>query len=131
MTLPAGGEGFEVPGHPEAGEKIVAGANFSPEVVAAVRHHHDRWDGSTDPAPLMARILAVSERYEALTAGRACARLGSPEALEEVKKGSGTEFDPAVVDALSRAIQDRGLELNLPDIALPAVAAAPEPAPVV
>src|SRR5207302_11308434 len=75
MTLPSGGDGFEAPGHCEDGEKIVAGANFSPDVVTAVRHHHDRWDGSTDPAPLMARILAVAERFEATTAARRWARL--------------------------------------------------------
>ena len=126
MTLPSGGNGFEAPGHCEDGEKIVAGANFSPDVVTAVRHHHDRWDGSTDPAPLMARILAVAERFEAMTAGRGCARLGSLEALEEVQKGAGTEFDPAVVEVLGHVIQDRGLELNLPDISLPAIVPAPE-----
>ena len=126
MTLPSGGNGFEAPGHCEDGEKIVAGANFSPDVVTAVRHHHDRWDGSTDPAPLMARILAVAERFEAMTAGRCCARLGSLEALEEVQKGAGTEFDPAVVEVLGHVVQDRGLELNLPDISLPAIVPAPE-----
>jgi len=127
MTLPSGGDGFEAPGHCEDGEKIVAGANFSPDVVTAVRHHHDRWDGSTDPAPLMARILAVAERFEAMTAGRGCARLGSLEALEEVQKGAGTEFDPAVVEVLGHIVQDRGLELNLPDISLPAIVPASEP----
>ena len=132
MTLTSGGEGFEAPGHAEEGEKVVAGANFPSDVVAAVRHHHDRFDGGAadgpaEQPPLMARILAVAERYEALTAGRGCARVTPPEALAKVNEGSGTEFDPAVVDALSRAVQDRGLELNLPDIALPALAAAPEP----
>ena len=134
MTLPAGGDGFEAPGHPEEGEKIVAGAKFPGDVVAAVRHHHDRYDAakSDGPAaqpPLMARILAVTERYEALTAGRGSARLTPSDALAQVKEGSGTEFDPAVVDALGRAVQDGGLELNLPDIALPAVSSAPEPVP--
>jgi diguanylate cyclase (GGDEF)-like protein/putative nucleotidyltransferase with HDIG domain len=123
MTLPSGGEGFEVPGHCEEGEKIVAGADFSAEVVAAVRHHHDRWDGSRDQVPLIARILAVAERYEALTAGRGCARMTAQDALARVKEEAGTEFDPVVVDALGRAVQDGGLELNLPDIALPAVTA--------
>jgi diguanylate cyclase (GGDEF)-like protein len=126
MTLPSGGEGFEVPGHCEEGEKIVAGADFSAEVVAAVRHHHDRWDGSRDQVPVIARILAVSERYEALTAGRGCARVTPQDALARVKEGAGTEFDPVVVDALGRAVQDGGLELNLPDIALPAVSARAE-----
>src|SRR5437879_2283366 len=126
MTLPSGGDGVAAPRPCGDGEKIVAGANFSPDVVTAVRHHHDRWDGSTDPAPLMARILAVAERFEAMTAGRCCARLGSLEALEEVQKGAGTEFDPAVVEVLGHVVQDRGLELNLPDISLPAIVAAPE-----
>jgi diguanylate cyclase (GGDEF)-like protein len=126
MTLPSGGEGFEVPGHCEEGEKIVAGADFSAEVVAAVRHHHDRWDDSRGEVPMIARILAVSERYEALTAGRGCTRVTPQDALARVKEGAGTEFDPVVVDALGRAVQDGGLELNLPDIALPAVAARAE-----
>ena len=127
MTMPHGGDGFEVPGHSEEGEKIVAGARFPDDVTAAVRHHHDRWAGSDGQIPLMARILAVAERYEALTAGRGCVRIGSAEALAEVKKGAGTDFDPTVVDALARAVQDRSLELNWPDIALPAIAKATQP----
>jgi len=132
MTLSTGGEGFEAPGHPEEGGKVVAGANFPAAVVAAVRHHHDRFDGGAEAAeqpPLMARILAVAERYEALTAGRGCTRATPFEALAKVKEGSGNEFDAEVVDALSRAVQDGGLELNLPDIALPAIAASPEAVP--
>jgi diguanylate cyclase (GGDEF)-like protein len=136
MTLPTGGDNFEAPGHPEEGERIVAGAQFSPGIVAAVRRHHERWDGvggadgmAGANIPLMARIICVAERYEVLTAGRGCARMTPPEAVVKVKEGSGTEFDPAVVDALSRAVQEGSLDLNLPDIALPAAVAA-EPAPV-
>jgi putative nucleotidyltransferase with HDIG domain len=125
MTLRAGGEGFEVAGHCEEGEKIVAGAKFPEEVVSAVRHHHDRWENGGAEVPLMARILGVVERYEALSAGRACARLAPADALVEIRKGSGTEFDPTVVDALAGAVQDGSLQLNLPEIALPAVALAP------
>jgi len=126
MTMTAGGEGFEVAGHCEEGEKIVAGAKFPDEVVAAVRHHHDRWDGSAEQIPLMARILAITERYESMTAGRGCARMAGADAMTEIAKGSGTEFDPGVVEALARAVQDRSLELNLPDLALPAIAVQPE-----
>lgn len=136
MALPAGGDAFEAPGHPEEGERIVAAAKFDPALVAAVRHHHARWDGTGAAdgmaganIPLMARILAVAERFEALSAGRETARLTAQEALIKVKEGSGTEFDPTVVDALSRAVQEGSLDLNLPAIALPAVA-APEAQPV-
>jgi putative nucleotidyltransferase with HDIG domain len=120
---------FEAPGHAEAGEAIVAAARFPPEVVAAVRHHHQRWDGggrqdglSGDAIPVIARSLAVAERYEALTAGRACDRLSPQDAVRKVAEGSGSEFDPVAVDALSRAVLDGSLELNPPDLALPAVA---------
>jgi diguanylate cyclase (GGDEF)-like protein/putative nucleotidyltransferase with HDIG domain len=126
MTLPVNGEQFEAPGHEEAGAKIVAGAEFGPGIVEAIRHHHARWDGtgnsewvSGDSIPGMARVLAVAERYEALTAGRGAPRISPQEALAKVTDGSGTEFDPAVVDALGRAVRDGSLELNLPDIALP------------
>ncbi len=133
MTLPSGGESFEAPGHPEEGGRVVSGAQFPVDVVLTIRHHHDRWDGAgnadgaaRDSIPLMARILAVAERFEALNAGRACARMSAADALAEVRKGVGTEFDASVVDALARAVQDGSLELNLPYVALPAVA-TPEP----
>lgn len=121
MTL-SGGDGFEVPGHAEQGEKIVSGAQFPADVVAAVRHHHDRWDATGDRVPVLARILALTERYEALTAGRGFARVDATSAMAAVSEGAGTEFDPAAVDALGRAVQDGSLELDLPDLALPAVA---------
>ena len=137
MTLSADGQTAEAPGHSEEGEKIVAGAKFPLAVVAAVRHHHDRWDagGRADSLmgsniPMLARILAVAERFEASTAGRGCARITPKAAQDQVVAGAGTEFDPAVVEALGRAVRDGSFELTLPDLALPAVAAVPIPAAV-
>jgi diguanylate cyclase (GGDEF)-like protein len=131
MTLSADGSSLEAPGHAEEGEKIVAGAKFPPDVVAAVRHHHQRWDGggqADGPAgeniPPLARILALAERFEALTAGRGSPRISTEDALTQVTAGSGTEFEPAAVEALGRAVHDGSLELNLPQIALPATAPA-------
>ena len=132
MTLPAEGQTLEAAGHAEAGEKIVAEAKFPLEVVAAVRHHHEHWDGGDVPGavagesiPLMARILSVAERFEAQTAGRGCPQLTQEEALAQVLLGSGSEFDPAVVGALGRAVADKGLELDyFPAVALPATAIA-------
>jgi putative nucleotidyltransferase with HDIG domain len=122
---------LEVPGHQEEGEKIVTGAHFAPLIAAAVRHHHERWDGHGKPdgkagedIPRPARILAVAEGYEALTAGRGCERVAALPALEKLKTGAGSEFDPAVVEALSRAVVEGGLEPSLPATALPAVAGA-------
>ena len=135
MTLSVGADQFEAAGHAEAGAAIVAGAHFSPGVAEAVRHHHARWDGTGnsewiagETIPGMARVLAVAERFEALTAGRGCPRVSSQAAAEAVSTGAGTEFDPAVVDALKRAVGEGGLELNLPDLALPATAPPAAPA---
>jgi HD-GYP domain-containing protein (c-di-GMP phosphodiesterase class II) len=131
MTLAADGASLEAPGHAEEGEKIVAGAKFPPEVIAAVRYHHQRWDGggqadglTGENIPTLARVLALAERFEALTAGRGCARVNPEAALQDVAAGSGSEFDPAAVEALSRAVHDGNLELNLPPIALPATVPA-------
>jgi len=127
MTLQAGGDQFEAPGHAEAGAAIVAGAHFEPAIGEAVRHHHARWDGTGNSEwvegegiPGMARVLAVAERFEALTAGRGCERVGLQPAADAVELGAGTEFDPSVVESLKRAVAEGSLELNLPDLALPA-----------
>lgn len=134
MTLGGDAQSFEMPGHAEEGERIVAAAKFSPEIASVVRHHHERWDGQGKPdgaageqIPLAARILAVAEGYEAMTAGRGCERLTVAAALEQLKVGSGSQFDPAVLDALTKAASDGSLESILPAVALPAVA-APVPA---
>jgi diguanylate cyclase (GGDEF)-like protein len=128
MTLSAGALEFEAPGHAEEGEKLVVAANFPAVVAAGIRHHHARWDGHDQDAglvgesiPVIARTLAVAERYEALTAGRGCAKLTPQEAVEDVAARAGSELDPGLIEALSRAIRDRGLELNPPDVALPAI----------
>ena len=140
MTLSAG-QGFEVPGHPEAGEKILHRAKFPPEVSASVRSHHERWDGAGKPdglagekIPMGARIIAVAESFEALTAGRGTERLSGTAALQQVSEGSGTEFDSAIIESLGRSIRDGSLDLVTPDLSLPAVAQpvvdlAPQPEP--
>jgi diguanylate cyclase (GGDEF)-like protein len=134
MAMTSEGDSYEAPGHAEAGEKIVAAAQFPVEVSVAVGHHHERWDGAGaaeamagENIPIMARILAASERYEAMTAGRGCPRLAPSAAMEKMIEGSGSEFDPAVVEALGRAVRDGNFELNLPVLALPAAASVPEP----
>ncbi len=129
MTLLADGDHLDAPGHPEEGERIVRAAQFPEMVAVAVRHQHERWDGTGKPdglagdkIPLSSRILAVAEAYEVLSAGRACVRLVPPDAFIQVTEKSGSEFDPTIVDALGRIVRDGNLEPVLPSVALPATA---------
>jgi HD-GYP domain-containing protein (c-di-GMP phosphodiesterase class II) len=73
-------------------------------------HHHERWDGAGYPwglageaIPLAARIFAVADAFDALTSDRPYrGAVSADDALAEVRRNSGTQFDPAVVDALIR-----------------------------
>jgi HD-GYP domain-containing protein (c-di-GMP phosphodiesterase class II) len=75
------------------------------EVREAVVSHHERWDGSGYPGrlhgtdiPLLGRILAVADAYSAMITDRPYrAALGHNEAIAQLVKGSGTQFDPGIV----------------------------------
>ncbi|MGH9750623.1 MAG: HD domain-containing phosphohydrolase [Candidatus Polarisedimenticolia bacterium] len=94
--------------HPSVAAEILAGVEFPDPVVPAIRHHHERWDGSGYPdglrgeaIPLGARILAVADAFEALTSDRAYRlRKSYDEAGALIEAWSGIQFDPAVVAAL-------------------------------
>jgi diguanylate cyclase (GGDEF)-like protein len=95
----------EVRTHAPLGERIVSGTMQEP-VLAIIRHHHERWDGAGYPdglravaIPLEARILAVCGAYDAMTSPRPFrAAMSVAQAVEELRAGSGTQFDPAVVE---------------------------------
>ena len=94
---------------------IIAAAlpSVHPRAVAAVLHHHERWDGTGYPSylsgeqiPIESRILAVCDVYDTLISKRSYSRAWSPHnALEEIQSRRGNHFDPKVVDAfLERAL---------------------------
>ncbi len=72
-----------------------------------VRHHHERWDGHGYPdglhgeeIPLGARVLAVAESFDAIYHGVGWRTpLDEDQSISEIRNGSGTQFDPAVVEA--------------------------------
>lgn len=80
-------------------------------------HHHERWDGKGYPTglagediPLSARILAVTDVFDALTNERPYKRaFDIKTALEIIKEGSGTQFDPIVVDAMLQLYKEYGV----------------------
>jgi diguanylate cyclase (GGDEF)-like protein len=101
--------------HPIIGERIILAAPALARVAALVRASHERWDGAGYPdglageaIPLGARVVAVADAYAAMTAGRPyrAARTGA-EALDELRRCSGGQFDPAVVAAWGVAFEQR------------------------
>jgi two-component system, cell cycle response regulator len=99
--------------HPIIGERILAAAPALGPVAKLVRASHERWDGGGYPdglrgeeVPIGARIVAVCDAYEAMTADRVYQSARAPEqALAELHRNAGSQFDPAVVVALERHIR--------------------------
>jgi len=109
----------EIMRHPEIGARILEHAGLG-DIAAWVRAHHERIDGGGYPKgisgpqiPLEARILAVADAYEAMIADRPY-RAGVPgaAACEELIRCSGTQFDPAVVDAFLAVLECGDEELD-------------------
>ncbi len=96
--------------HPSTGAKILESVEFLKNVCLQIKYHHERFDGKGYPdgvkgrdIPLGSRIIALADTYDAITSTRPY-RKGLPHevALEEVKRCSGSQFDPEVVDAFVR-----------------------------
>jgi HD-GYP domain-containing protein (c-di-GMP phosphodiesterase class II) len=102
----------EVARHPEAGVEIIRPLEGQGSVRDLILSHHERWDGSGYPRgiageeiPLGARVLGAVDAYESMVTGRPYrAPLGRDQAVAELKAGSGTQFDPRVVEALLRVV---------------------------
>jgi diguanylate cyclase (GGDEF)-like protein len=102
--------------HTLIGERIVAAAPALGAVAKLVRASHERWDGDGYPdrtagedIPLGARIVAVCDAYDAIVADRAYRRGRSPaEAMEELERCAGAQFDPAVVAAFAAVLATEG-----------------------
>jgi diguanylate cyclase (GGDEF)-like protein len=104
--------------HCELGSRLLSGAGLE-DIAGWVLAHHERPDGTGYPAglsrseiPPEARILAVADAYEAMVADRTYRMgIGAERAREELENGSGTQFDPLVVEAFLRFLEraDRAL----------------------
>ncbi len=91
--------------HPDKGRRILEPIDFLKDIVPAVYHHHEQYDGTGYPLglsgeeiPLEARILAVADTYDAMTTDRAYrAALSYEIAIAELRRCAGTQFDPRMV----------------------------------
>jgi diguanylate cyclase (GGDEF)-like protein/putative nucleotidyltransferase with HDIG domain len=94
--------------HPQIGFRMLESLGVDP-VAEWVLHHHERWDGSGypdglpgDQIPLGARIIFVADAYDAMTSERVYRRRVLPEqAIAELQRCAGTQFDPEIVDAMA------------------------------
>jgi len=90
--------------HPEIGAGLVAPLSLPSDVVAAIRHHHEWWDGRGygdglygEQIPIAARIVALSDAYDAMTCDRPYRRALAPEVVtREIDRYAGVQFDPGL-----------------------------------
>jgi putative nucleotidyltransferase with HDIG domain len=106
--------------HSLGGARIIEMVPSLSDAVPLVLHHHERWDGKGYPdglkesdIPLLARVLAVADALDAMTSDRPYrAALPLARAKRELDNGRGAQFDPTVVDAALRAIDDRKIVIQ-------------------
>lgn len=103
--------------HTVIAEEVLSSVAELRGVAKLVRHSHERWDGSGypdglsgDEIPLGSRIIFCADAFEAIRGDRPY-RPGrtAPQALDEVKRCAGTQFDPSVVEALEDAVREMGI----------------------
>lgn len=100
--------------HPQVGEDILKPIFFEDyDFLSVVRSHHERYDGTGYPdglkgneISLSAQIIAVADSYDAMTSSRAYrAALSKEEGISRLKQGSGTQFNPKIVEAFIRTLE--------------------------
>ncbi|MBC7087419.1 MAG: HD-GYP domain-containing protein [Tissierellales bacterium] len=101
--------------HPTIGADIIGKVNFLSDVTKIVRHHHEKYDGTGYPdglkgeeIPIEASILMIADTFDAMTTDRPYRKALTKEmAIEELKKYSGTQFDPKLVETFINMINQQ------------------------
>jgi len=113
----------EIKRHPALGAEIIKPLGFLTEVAMLVRQDHERWDGAGYPDGLKgeeidigARVIALADAYDAMASGRAYKRpFAKKDVAEKIQQSSGSQFDPAVVDAFLRVLARHQNNHPIPD----------------
>ena len=106
--------------HSEIGYRILSSSNEFSQIAELILEHHERWDGNGYPKglegkgiSLQARIINVVDSYDAMTSNRIyCKKISDEDAIAELIRCAGTQFDPAVVgifieEVLNKRTKDR------------------------
>lgn len=101
--------------HPLRGKEILEPLSFLEEALPSIYHHHERYDGQGYPdglkgkeIPLGARILTVTDSYDAMNSDRPYRkRLSEEKCIAELNKSAGSQFDPQIVEVFLRILKDR------------------------
>lgn len=110
-------EWHEIMRHSEIGYQILSSANEFSEIAGYVLEHHERWNGEGYPKGLKgeeisieARIIAVAEAYDAMTSDRTYRKaLSEEEAIDEIRRCSGVQFDPDIVKVFVEMVLEKGV----------------------
>jgi HD-GYP domain-containing protein (c-di-GMP phosphodiesterase class II) len=98
--------------HPEIGYRVAQASIELAHVADGILSHHENWDGTGYPQglkgeeiPLIARILAIVDAYDSMTAGRSYkAARSKQQAIDEIRRLAGTRFDPDLAEAFARVV---------------------------
>ena len=107
-----------IQGHTVMGAEILKDFKMFPNVDVGARYHHERYDGQGYPEglkaesiPLIARIIALVDSYDAMTSNRVYRRrLNDDVVMQELEKGKGSQWDPDLVDIFMELIKEGALE---------------------
>jgi len=107
-----------IKGHPARGAQILRPLQVLRPVIPIIMHHHEKYNGTGYPSrlkkgqiPQGARIMAVADAFEAMVYGRPYReRIDINSAIKEIKKKSGTQFDPKVVEAFLKAVKKTNIK---------------------
>ena len=104
-------EWSEIKLHPSTGAEMIKDIPYLSPAIPVVRYHHERWDGTGYPQglsgediPLVARIVTIADGFDAMTTNRPYSSARSlDQARQEILDGSGTRYDPLIVEAFLKA----------------------------
>jgi len=110
--------------HPVKSAKIIKHLKILKPAMPIIFHHHERFDGTGYPSrlkgnriPLGSRIMAVVDAFDAMVFGRPYRKKVSIDtAIKEIRKNSGSQFDPKIVNEFLKAISNKKIKKHLKNI---------------